>query len=82
MTDEMVGWYHQLNGHELEQTPGDSKGQGSLECCSPRGRKSHAQLSNTTVTRWNKAEVVLKASGFLQEGNLMFKVDVTLKAAL
>ena len=27
---EMVGWYHRLNGHEFEQTPGDSKGQGSL----------------------------------------------------
>ena len=24
----MVGWYHQLNGHEFEQTPGDSEGQG------------------------------------------------------
>ena len=33
--DEMVGWHHQLNGHEFEQTPGDSEGQGSLECCSP-----------------------------------------------
>ena len=28
--DEMVGWHHQLNGHELEQTLGDSEGQGSL----------------------------------------------------
>ena len=28
--DEMVGWYHQLNGHELEQAPGDGEGQGSL----------------------------------------------------
>ena len=27
---EMVGWYHRLSGHELEQTPGDSEGQGSL----------------------------------------------------
>ena len=27
----MVGWHHQLNGHEFEQTPGDSEGQGSLE---------------------------------------------------
>ena len=33
--DEMVGWHHQLNGHELEQTPGDSEGQGRLACCSP-----------------------------------------------
>ena len=32
--DEMVGWHHQRNGHEFEQTPGDSKGQGSLVCCS------------------------------------------------
>ena len=35
--DEMVGWHHELNGHELEQTPGDSEGQGSLGCCSPWG---------------------------------------------
>ena len=32
--DEMVGWYHWLNGHKFEQTPGDSEGQGSLVCCS------------------------------------------------
>ena len=31
----MVGWHHQLNGHESEQTPGDSKEQGSLVCCGP-----------------------------------------------
>ena len=37
--DEMVGWYHQLNGHEFEQTPGDSEEQGSLLWGSPRGRK-------------------------------------------
>ena len=32
---EMVGWHHQLNGHEFEQTQGDSEGQGILACCSP-----------------------------------------------
>ena len=37
--NEMVGWHHWLNGHEFEQTLGDSKGQGSLTCCSPWGRK-------------------------------------------
>ena len=36
--DEMVGWHHQLNGHEFEQAPGDGDGQGSLACCSPWGR--------------------------------------------
>ena len=33
--DEMVGWQHQFNGRKFEQTLGDSKGQGSLVCCSP-----------------------------------------------
>ena len=33
--DETVGWHHQLNGHEFEQTAGDSKGEGNLMCCSP-----------------------------------------------
>ena len=37
--DEMVGWHHQLNGYELEQTLGDSVGQGGLACCSPWGRR-------------------------------------------
>ena len=37
--DEMVGWYHQLNGHESEQAPGDGERQGSLTCCSPWGHK-------------------------------------------
>ena len=30
--DEMVGWHHQLNGHEFEQAPGVGDGQGSLAC--------------------------------------------------
>ena len=37
--DEMVGWHHRLDGHELEQAPGDGKGQGILACCSPWGHK-------------------------------------------
>jgi len=37
--DEMVGWHHRLNGHKLEQTPGDSDGQGSLACCSSQHHK-------------------------------------------
>ena len=51
----MVGWPHQLNGHELEQTPKDSEGLEALVCCSPWGHKeshmtwrlnSHDQLTN------------------------------------
>ena len=37
--DEMVGWDHWFNGHEFEQTQGDSDGQRSLACCSPWGHK-------------------------------------------
>ena len=37
--DEMVGWCHQLYGHEFEQAPGVGYGQGSLACCSPLGQK-------------------------------------------
>ena len=37
--DEMVGWYHQLNGHKFEQTLGGSEGQRSLACWSPWGHK-------------------------------------------
>ena len=37
--DEMVGWYHRLDGREFEQTLGDGEGQGSLLCCSSRGCK-------------------------------------------
>ena len=37
--DKMVGWHDRLNGHEFEQTQGDSAAKGSLECCSPWGCK-------------------------------------------
>ena len=50
--DAMVGWHHGLNGHEFEQTSGDSKGQGSLVCCSQWGRKE-----SDTTSRLNKKEV-------------------------
>ena len=47
--DEMVGWHHQLNGHEFAQAPGVGDGQGSLECCSQWGCKESdtaEQLNN------------------------------------
>ena len=37
--DEMVKQHHRLDGHEFEQTPGNSGGRRSLVCCSPWGRK-------------------------------------------
>jgi len=52
--DEMVGWHHQLSGHEFEQIPGDSEGQGSLICCSPWGHNESDTtegLDNTNTDR-------------------------------
>ena len=37
--DEMVGWHHQLDGHEFKQALGVGDGQGSLAWCSPWGQK-------------------------------------------
>ena len=54
--NEIVGWHHQLNGHEFEQTLGDSEGQGSLVCCSPWGHKEldmTEQLNNLPIIKYN-----------------------------
>ena len=40
--EEMVGWYHGLNGHKFEKTPGDSEGQVSLVSFSSRGQEESA----------------------------------------
>ena len=48
--DEMVGRHHRLNGHEFEQTLGNSEGQVSLACCRPWGHKdlvTEQEQSNT-----------------------------------
>ena len=50
--DKIVGWHHQLNGHEFEQALGDSEEQGSLVCCSPSACKESdrtERLNNNKV---------------------------------
>ena len=44
----MVGWPYRLNGHEVEQTPGDCEGQGIPACCSLQVTESDMteQLNN------------------------------------
>ena len=49
--DEMVGWYHWLDGHEFEQVLGAGDGQGSLVCCSPWG---HKQSDTTEWLNWTE----------------------------
>ena len=57
-------WHHRLNGHEFEQTLGDSEGQGSLAGCNPWGSKQ----SGTTDWQQNKIhkdQIAFKQCGFL-----------------
>ena len=49
--DEMVGWHHQLNGHEFEQALGVADEQGGLVCCSPWGCK---ELDMTEQLKWTE----------------------------
>ena len=53
--DETVGWHHQLNEHQFEQTLGDSEGQGSLVCCSPWGHKE-----SNTIELLNKRNKIYR----------------------
>ena len=49
--DEMVGWHHQLDGHEFEQALGVGGGQEGLACCSPWGCK---ELDMTEQLNWTE----------------------------
>ena len=62
--NDMVGWHHQLYGHEFEQALGDSEGQGSLVCYCLRGHKA----SDTTEWLSNKFNSLIRkhdASSFI-----------------
>ena len=55
--NEMVGWHHQLDGHEFEQAPGVGNRQGCLACCSPWGRRvrhNWATELNWCYGKWTK----------------------------
>ena len=54
MEDELVGWHHQRDGYEFEQTPGD-EGQESLACYSPWSRK---ESDTTQRLNSNKSQSV------------------------
>ena len=55
--DKIVGWHHQLNGHEFEQSPGDGEGQESMACCSPWGLKVLDRIEQDSVN--NRIVVVV-----------------------
>ena len=55
--DEMIGWHHQLNGHEFEQALGVGDGQGSLAGCSPCGCKELDKIEQLNWTEGDSAPV-------------------------
>ena len=67
--DEMAGWHHWCNGHELGQTPGDGEGQAGLACYSPQGHKESdmtGQLNN------NNREKGLRPFGIILQSDVGF----------
>ena len=85
--DKMVGWHHQLNGHEFEQAPRDGKGQGSLVCCSPWGHKEldTTEWLNNRIHCWfqwqtwrNHKYGQLRAYVYIWRANYKFYIDFLL----
>ena len=62
--DETVGWHHLFNGHEFEQTLGDTEEQGSLVCCSPWG---HKELDMTKQLKNNNLSLCVSLNSFWAE---------------
>ena len=63
--DEMVGWHHQLNGHEFGWTPGVGDGQGGLACCGSWGREESGTIERLNWSEnfyYNAAKKVLRTS--------------------
>ena len=54
----MVGWHHQLDGHDFEHSLGVGDGQENLACCSPWGHKESdtTERLNNSVGQWNRVE--------------------------
>ena len=53
--DDMAGWHHWLDGHEVEQALGIGDGQGSLACCSPCGRKESDTIERL---KWTEVNII------------------------
>ena len=76
----MVGWHHQLDGHEFEQALGDGEEQGTLACCSPWGHKE----SNRTerLNNSNRMSDVNKIIGLIGSTSFIIPALKTIPNAL
>ena len=53
----MIGWHHQLSGHEFEQAPEVGHGLGSLACCSPWDLKESYMTETELNNQQGKKEI-------------------------
>ena len=67
--DEMVGWHHQLDGHEFEQASGVGDGQGGLVYCSSWGHKELDMTEQLNWAEWRKSN---RNSSYLNKYNRLF----------
>ena len=61
--DEMAGWHHWCDGHELGQTSGDGEGQGGLVCCTPWGCKESNMNWASEQQQWWKNPIPVAPAG-------------------
>ena len=79
--DEIVGWYHYVNGHEFKQTLGDGEGQGSLACCSPWGCKDTTErLSNSNNLCFYISTYLLTHQNILSTSQKRFNLEIRVLA--
>ena len=62
--DKVVGWHHEFNGHEFEQTLRDCEGQGSLVCCSPWGQKE-SDMTEQLNNYWSQTLKEISVQSFI-----------------
>ena len=72
----MVGWHHQLEGHELEQAPGVGDGQGSLACCSPWGHKKSDKTKRLNCVHRHTIARRGDLESFLHQKSWEFGIDM------
>ena len=70
--DEMIGWYHWLDGHEFELGPGVSDEQRSLHAAVHGVTKSRTQLSNWTEPNWTEIWMIQSLDSLFGSGICQF----------
>ena len=74
--DEMVGWHHWLDRHEFEQDLGVGDEQGSLVCCSPRGRKESDTTERLNWTDWKDGRRMSQPSYWDLEAKFFYRTEM------